>query len=283
MQRALRWAGYGLLGLLVPIAVGYAAVHVKSSRGLARTYAAKPVPIAVPSDPASIEEGRRLATVFECYGGCHGLSAEGMVMFDQPLIGTIVAPDLTHAVRAYTDAQLEAVIRQGLRPDGTAVFVMPSEAFRAISDADLGRIIAFLRSLPEAHGAAPAIRLGPLGRLGMALGKFRTEGEIIPTSAFPSAPADAALLKARDLAIPACGHCHGPDLKGRSNPEFTSPDLAVAKAYTLEQFRDLLRTGRPLGGRVLPTMGPAAQRNLSHLTDGEVASLHAYFQDAYGR
>jgi len=52
--------------------------------------------------------------------------------------------------------------------------------------------------------------------------------------------------------------------------------LAIAAAYDLEAFRTVLRTGVPLGGRQLRTMDRVARRDFSHLTDEEIAAIHAY-------
>jgi hypothetical protein len=78
------------------------------------------VSISLPTDLASIDEGRRLAVIRGCFGGCHGKQAEGMVMFDDPVIGRVVAPNLTAAVRQYSDTELATIIRTGLRPGATA-------------------------------------------------------------------------------------------------------------------------------------------------------------------
>ena len=56
-------------------------------------YAIPTVALSIPTDPASIIEGRRLATVRGCVGGCHGKEAEGVVMFDEPMIARLVAPN----------------------------------------------------------------------------------------------------------------------------------------------------------------------------------------------
>ena len=58
-------------------------------------------------------------------------------------------------------------------------------------------------------------------------------------------------------------------------PGLHAPDLAIAAAYELEAFRPLLRTGAPLGGRQLRTMDQVARRDFSHLTDEEIAAIHA--------
>ena len=106
-------------------------------------------------------------------------------MFDQPMIARIVAPNLTSAVRRYMDVQLAAIIRQGVRPGGRSVLVMPSEAFVTLTDADLGRILAFMRSLPAVEGPGPSVSLGPVGRIGVAIGKFKTAAQLIAEAVPP--------------------------------------------------------------------------------------------------
>ena len=50
------------------------------------------------------------------------------MLFDQPIIGRIVAPDLTAAVRRYSDSELAVIVRHGLRPDGRSVMVNAAHA-----------------------------------------------------------------------------------------------------------------------------------------------------------
>ena len=49
----------------------------------------------------------------------------------------IVAPNLTRIVHEYSDQELEAVIRHGVRPDGSSVVIMPSAMFANVSDEGL--------------------------------------------------------------------------------------------------------------------------------------------------
>ena len=146
-----------MVGLAI---IAYAVVYVLSERMLRHTYEIPAVAISIPTDPASIIEGRRLATIHGCFGGCHGKEAEGAVMFDEPMIGRVVAPNLTAAVRKYSDAELVVIIRHGVRPGGRSMMVMPSEVFVLLTDEDLGRIIAFLKTLAGGRGAGPEFLAG---------------------------------------------------------------------------------------------------------------------------
>ncbi len=276
MKRLFRWMGWGLGGLLALGVIAYGVVYVFSERALRHVYQVPPVTMSIPTDPASISEGRRLATIRGCFGGCHGRQAEGAVMFDEPIIGRIVAPNLTAAARRYSAAELANIIRNGVRPGGRSLMVMPAEVFVGLSDADLGEIIAFLKSLPALPGPAPGVTMGPLGRLGLAAGKFKTVAQLIAeTVPLPAATNEQAVL-GRYLARTVCVQCHGTSLRGDSNPDFTSPSLQIVAAYSANSFMELLRTGVALGGRNLVTMGPYARRLLSHLNDAEIAALYSY-------
>ena len=276
MTRALRWTGIAVGSLLGLAVLGYAIVYALSERVLRHTYPTPVIALNVPTDPQSIQEGRRLATIHGCVHDCHGKEMEGRVMFDDPKIAHIVAPNLTAAVHRYGDAQLALMIRNGIRPDGRSLIVMPAEAFTALTDSDLGLIIAFLKSLSPLPGPGPNIAMRPLGRLGIALGKFKPAAELISLTVLPPAATNQEAELGRYLARTVCAECHGTSLQGDVNPEFTSPDLRVVSAYTPETFARLMRTGVALGGRQLGVMSEQARNNLSQLTDSEISALYSY-------
>jgi len=276
MNRVLRWIGMGLAGVVGIVIVAWIVVYVLSERILQRTYPIPTSGVAWPADTGPLEEGKRLAIMHGCLRGCHGKSGEGGVMFDKPMIARIVAPNLTRLVDRYTDAQFATAVRHGLRPDGRSLVVMPAEAYAALTDADLGRIHAFLKSLPDKEGPAASVAIGPLGRVGIATGKLKTIAQLIEeTTPLPPAANEQAAF-GRYLAQTTCAECHGTNLRGTSNPDFTSPDLRVVRAYPADAFTQLLRNGTALGGRELGIMSRYAREHLSHLTDAEIAALYSY-------
>lgn len=279
MKRWLRRIALALAAVLLLAVVGWIVVYVQSERIRQRVYPLPRVDVSIPTDAASIAEGERLARVRGCFGGCHGKRAEGAVMFDEPAIARIVAPNLTAAIARYTDQQLATIIREGLRPDGRSVIVMPAEAFGVMDDADLGRTIAFLKTLPPVAGPGPDIRLGPLGRLGIALGQLHSVRQDIERAVPPPAASGAQAERGRYLARSICGECHGTGLRGDSNPDFTSPNLRIVMAYSPDAFSALMRTGKALGGRELRLMSAVSRERLMHLTDDEIAALYAYLHD----
>ena len=278
-KRPLRWLGTGVASLVALAIVAGAIVYGISERMLRRTYPVPVVALTIPSDAESIQEGRRLATIRGCFGDCHGKYAEGRILFDEPKIARIVAPNLTAAVHQYSDAQLAVIVRNGIRPDGRSVMVMPAEAFAGMSDADLGRTIAFLRSLPQIPGPGPTVAVGPLGRVGLATGKFKTVAQLVAETVPPPAASSPDAEFGRYLARTICAACHGTSLRGAANPDFTSPDLRVVASYPPEAFTRLLRTGVALGERQLGVMSAQARNNLSFLTDSEMAALYQYLHE----
>ena len=141
MKRVVWWIGVIVGGLVGLVVVAYTIVYVASERVLKRTYPIPVTSVPIATDPASIAEGGRLAMIRGCVGACHGKQAEGTVMFDEPMIARVTAPNLTVSFGRYSDAQLVAAIRNGVRPDGRSMVIMPSESLVALSDDDLGKII----------------------------------------------------------------------------------------------------------------------------------------------
>jgi len=276
VKNLLRWIGIALGSLAGLAIIAYAVLYMLSERLLRRTYQVPVVALSIPNDTASISEGRRLATIRGCFAGCHGKEAAGAVLFDQPMIGRIVAPNLTAAVKQFSDGELAVIIRNGVRPDGHSMLVMPSEVFNGVTDEDLAKIIAFLHTLPEVAGPGPSISMGPIGRLGLVVGKFNVVARLIAETVPPPDATNEVAKFGRYLARTICAECHGTALRGDSNPDFSSPDLRVVTAYSPDAFAQLLKTGVAIGGRDVGVMSAQARNNLSHLSDPEIAAIYGY-------
>jgi mono/diheme cytochrome c family protein len=235
--------------------------------------------INIPTDAASVAEGQRLSMVHGCIG-CHGAAAGGNVLFDEPLIATIVAPNLAESVRRRSTADIVTAIRQGVHPDtGRTMMVMPSQAFAPLSDADLGRILAYLKSQPPSKAMEGRVSIGPVGRLGLLAGQYKTSLQLVEQATAPPEPADAQGALGRYLARTSCAQCHAADLGGASHPEGVAPSLHIVAAYSPEAFSQLMRKGVGLGDRKLGVMTGWAKAYLSSFTDAEVQALYRYLHD----
>jgi cytochrome c553 len=239
--------------------------------------------IQIPTDPGSIAEGKRLATIRGCFDGCHGPGIEGGEFLDIPWITRLVAPNLTQIAASHTDAELEKVIRHGVRKNGKSVWGMPSSMFYHLSDEDLGRIIAFLRSVPVSEGPETEVWIGPLWRLELARWRLGMQDDLYLPLA-EEIGRDAPWIKGdiepaernrgRYLAVTVCSECHGMRLRG--DVEGSTPNLAIVAAYSEVDFFRLMRTATPLGGRQLGLMGMVARKRFAHLTDDEIRALYSY-------
>lgn len=281
MRRLLRWIRNAMIALAAGIVIGLAVVYLLSERVVRRTYSESMAAIAVPTDAASIAEGERLSWIRGCHG-CHGADLSGKYFEDDLLIGRIVAPSLTRAARKYSDPELARIIRRGVRPDGRSVLAMPSEMFAPLTDEDLGRILAYLRTVPEGPGLAPEVSLGPMARLGLVTGQYapaavwvRVADSLGAAGAFPTG--DAPLANGAYLARTACTECHGLDLNG----DF-GPNLQVAAGYSREAFAHFFETGEAAGGRKLELMSQVVRSRFRHFTDDEESALYAYLQARAG-
>lgn len=276
MRRVLRILGYIGLSLVGLVLVAYGVVFAASEVKLRRSYPVTQRSIPIPHDSTSIATGARLARIRGCTT-CHGPTGGGDIFVDHWLMGHVVAPNLTKAVRQYSNGELEGIIRHGVRPNGKSVIGMPSGMFVALTDQDLSAIIAYLRSLPVQEGHTRDVRLGPLARFAIASGRFLPAADEAAraeqlTKSYP-APNDSNWAGAY-LARTVCAECHGLDLRGE--PSGGRPDLKIASSYSLDAFMHLMRTGKATGEREIGLMSRVARGRFSHFTDAEIASLHRY-------
>jgi mono/diheme cytochrome c family protein len=202
----------------------------------------------------------------------------GNVIFpDSFLVGGLAAPNLTIKRKQYDDAALVRTIRFGIRRDGTGIWLMPSQAFYHLDDQDIADVVAFVRSVPDDDRLQPESGAGPVTRWNLFTGVWHLVPDIVPVGAarLGDSPRVDDLARGRYIATIACGECHGLDQKG--DPEGGVPNLVVAKAYDLDEFRALMHDGIGKDGRKLKgMMAGAAKWRFSAFTDDEIAVLKAY-------
>lgn len=276
MRKALRWAGIGLGAIVALLLVAALVVLVLSEMALRKEHRAAAEPLPAPT-AAQLADASRQARIQGCYT-CHGDKLQGRVMFEAPGVARMVAPNLTAVAAKASDQQLAAAIRQGIGHDGRALFVMPSPMYSRLDPAEVAALIAWLRAQPRVAGMSDRPSLGPLGRFGVATGRFRSAVDDVARFK-AQVPIDLGPGHAagRRLAATVCSECHGPALFGqRMGGGEEPPDLSVSAGYDLAQFTELLRSGRTPSGKKLGLMEFVAKNDLAHLTDSEIAAIHAY-------
>jgi cytochrome c553 len=285
MRRLLKWIGIGLGTLLGVAGVAVLALYYLAETRLTRPYTipAETVPI-----PAQAEAGRRdwPLTLISFCEDCHGQNLGGQMMGDDN-IGRLVAPNITRGqggvVGLYTDEDWVRTLRHGVSPNGRPLLVMPSQIFASLSDEDLGRIIAQVKSVPPVDNTTPPSELRLVGRIMLAAGLFPPDtipAEIIAHDARrPPVPEPGVTAEYGRYLAHVCTVCHGEDLaggvlEGEGRNLTPAGDLAT---WSEADFIRTLRTGvTPAGEQLDPELFP--YQDLGQMTDDELKALWLYLK-----
>jgi mono/diheme cytochrome c family protein len=272
--KALIWTAAALL-LVAALAVG--AVYGGNAWITTRQHDVPLEPAPVAAAAFDAVEARRLAILVGCVS-CHGRSGGGGSI-GLPGVVQLGVPNLTKVMPEYSDAELVRLLRFGVLRNGTTAIGMPSAAFYPLSDADLARLIAYLRSLPPARDIGPGRGVREfsfLARVGLMIGKLETSVAQVDRAAprWGELPRTTPFERGRYWASIVCAECHRPDLQG--DELLGSPSLAIVRAYDLEQFRHLLRTGEPLSKVKLGLMADVSKADFVSFRDDEIDDLYAF-------
>lgn len=291
MKKILKWVGIVLLSLVV--LVGITAFYFANNfeNRLGKMYEVTPAAIQIPTDSASISEGKRLANI-HCTG-CHGKDLGGTAFFEDASLGSIPASNLTAGKggkgSVYTETDFVRAIRHGVKKDGTPAFVMPSKEFQHLSDEDLGTIVSYVKSVPAVDKSWPAPRLTFIAKALAGAGAFgdAINAENIKHQAITkvSAPVKAATAAFGDylVKISGCGSCHGEQFNGfKSNEPGApfAPNITPGGAFgkwTEAQFLQTLRTGitpdnRKLNPKFMPYEG------FGQMKEEELKAIYLYLK-----
>ena len=291
MKKTLKWVGVVLLSLVV--LVGITAFYFSNSfdSRLTKVYDLTPAAIQIPTDSASIAEGKRLVSI-HCTG-CHGKNLEGTAFFEDPSMGSIPATNLTAGKGGkgsiYTEADFVRAIRHGVKKDGKPAFIMPSKEFQHLSDADLGAIVAYVKSTPPVDKSWPDPHLTFMAKAMAGVGLFGDviNAENIDHAAITkvTAPTKAATVEFGDylVKIGGCRSCHGEQLNGFKGGEPgapVAPNLTAGGAWgkwNEAQFIQTLRTGTTPDNRKLdPKFMP--YEGFGQMTNEELSAIFKYLQ-----
>ena len=287
MRRVLKWIG-SIVGVLVLAALGlYAVAFMKSESAMKQHYTVADPPLAMKSDPATIERGAHLFATRGC-GDCHGQDAAGKEVFDAGPVARIVAPNITRGGRLKnaTPEQVAGAIRHGVAQDGRPLVFMPAGDFHEMSDEDAAAIVAFLQQLPPSDNAPPPLEVRPVGRIMWLLGQF----PLLPAETIDhsprarSAPAMAATPEYGKYLAQGCTGCHGENFAGQHVPgtppsfkdsQNLTPAGQLAK-WSEADFLAAIRTGKRPDGSAIDNFMP--WRTYANMSDVELKAIWAYLK-----
>lgn len=261
--------------LLVLVGVAYlalGAMYWQSSQLLARQHSFEVRNLQLSVRPEVVAEGERLSQVYGC-AGCHGERLEGAVVDEGPLIGSIIAPNLTRAINRYSLDEFEAITRQGVRPDGTSLFGMPSSLYAIMTDRDFTAIASFIRQAPFQVEEPGRSRYGLLARYRILRGQWPAEAARREGEPWQTGFEVDDLRFGQYLSQMACDSCHNP---GYFSGMPGAGVLARARNYDRSEFKHLLTVVEGPGGRPLPLKKQVVQKRFSHLTNAEMDALYSY-------
>lgn len=276
----------GAIALVIGGAAGFA--ELASERKMHRKVAVDPAPVEIPSGTDALQRGRYL---FESRGciDCHGRDGAGKTFIDDPNGLYVKGPNLTlgagSPTAAYTSEDWVRAIRHGLNRSGQPLLIMPSEDYNRMTDADLGAMVAYIRTLPPAEGDRRDLRLPLPVRFVYAAGILKDAAEKIDHSLPPAQPAPADDVIAQGAyAANMCLGCHGEGFRGGkipgAPPDWPAaadlrPGPVMARYPTPEAFAAMLRNGKRPDGSAIQVM---PFDSLKEMSDAEIAALLAYLK-----
>ncbi len=293
MKILLKWVVRIGSAIGVVLAGAFLIVFWASESRLDRTYDVRPRELTIQQDTATLAHGRHIATVRGCTD-CHGDNLAGRVFLDDPMIGRFVATNLTRGKggvgATFSDSDWVRAVRHGVRPNGKALMIMPSDEFFQLSDGDLAAAIAYAKSVPAVDNELPASRISAAGRAIVTLNRDVAilPAERIAHDASPAAaPAPGVTPEYGAYLATGCTTCHGATFSGGKIPgvppdwpqasNLTPAADADSSHWNAAQFTHTLRTGitpegRQLNKRYMPW--PV----IGKMTDDELQALWLYFR-----
>lgn len=288
MRTTMKWLGRLAAGVVLLLVAALATVYAMSEWRLRRVWDVQASVPVVPSDAAAVARGDHLATIRGCKG-CHGPDLGGATFIDAPVMARLSGSNLTSGQGGIVRSDLDRVraIRHGVAPNGRSLLFMPSQEFNALSESDMGDLLAYLHSVPAVDRTLPPNRVGPLGRALFLAGKVPLlPAEVVDHQARPAQPNPGATPAYGAYLASSCKGCHGAGLSGGHIPGTPpswpdaanlTPHASGLAGWSEADLRRALREGISRDGRKLKTDFMPV-RETRHLSDEEIGALYAYFR-----
>ncbi len=193
---------------------------------------AAPTAEAPKPDPKVLARGEYVAKASACLV-CHTpmgpqgpelakLGAGGLEMHEKFGVwrSPNITPDKGTGIGNWTDEQIAAAIREGVRPDGTKLLpMMPYMNYNAMTDDDVHAVVTFLRTLKPVENV---------------VAKSELKMEPIPAPKPPNeAPGDDPAKQGAYMAsLMLCSHCHWTPNKDMTGP--AGPDKMFSGGLPME-------------------------------------------------
>lgn len=286
MKKIFKWIGIVLGGLILVLTCAVLLLNAAYNQRLNRTYNIQPASLNIPNDSMSLAEGKKWVNNLCTH--CHGEKLEGTKFFNDPVLGILIAPNLTPAgvTKDYADADWVRALRHGAGKNGRPLMIMPANEFQALSEEHLGQIIAYLKTVPAVDKVWEPSRFTTFAKVLIQSGVF---GKAFPveyldhTAKFKSTPPkkDPRVYGAYLVQVSGCRACHGEQLNGAPNHDPNGPMAPnLTGAGNLPKwgetgFIQSIRTGKRPDGTVLDQKF-MPWKNISVQDDEALKAIYAY-------
>lgn len=288
MRRWIRIAGGTAATLAIAAGAAVLGGLQLADARMHRTIEVAVRPVAVPDGERALERGRYLYRSRGCVD-CHGADGSGRSFVDDGdglrIHGANLTTGAGSAVARYRTEDWVRAVRHGVAPSGRPLLAMPSEDYNRFTDADLGALIAYVRTLAPASGGPAEVRLPLAARILYGFGAIPEAAAKIDHARAPQEPVAEGVTPAHGAYVAnMCLGCHGPQLLGGripgSPPDWPpAPRLAPGEGSVMADYPDadalirLFRTGKRADGtavRVMPF------ESLREMNETDLRALHLY-------
>lgn len=267
------WLKWTVLTALVAIHVVAGLVYWLGGEVLSRQYPSTARSLPVSTDPEVLARGESLAALYGCYRGCHGRSMQGAIIDEGLLVGRLVSPNLTATIRERSLTAIEAIVRQGVKPDGSSVFHMPSAGYATMTDEDFIAITSFIRAYPIQVEQQPSTKFGLSSRAALITGHLAPQAAMVLDEPWREGFRSEPRRLGEYLVRNACVECHGTD---PSTGVGEVPPLDRVRQYDQWEFVGFMQTGQPLGAELSVEKSRMARERFASLTEDEIEAIYTY-------
>lgn len=290
MGKILKYAGAFLGIIVVVLLVILFGVYLITESHWNAVYELNHETVEMSTDPDVITYGKHVFTIRGCVD-CHGENLAGRIFLEDPVVGRIVATNLTSGQGGigsrYSDSDLIRSIRKGVKSDGRPVLFMPSYEYNLINEKDLSAMLSYIRSAEPVDNVLPENKLAlPIRAIYLTDKEFALfPARVIDHSVPIPIDEPQTILERGSYLATSCIGCHGTTFSGGKIPG-VPPDWPAASnltpggnlaTWTEDDFFRTLKEGITPDGRQL--------RNeympysvISNMTDEEILSIFAYLQ-----
>ena len=168
-----------------------------------------------------------------------------------------------------------------------ATFCITKNDYAYLSDDEVVKLYAYIRSLAPVDNELPDLRVGPVGYAILTLNdELRPATALDHAVTHPTGVDTGDALELGEYRTRICLVCHGPELTGGrpafsedhqpSSPNLT-PDPATGLAnWTEEDFVQLMRTGLRPDGTLVDSLMP--WHVFRRMTDEELSAMWSYLE-----